>query len=68
MSQDPHPAVRRVLAGSTAVQELPQEGGIFDRCPISSIEIEQGCTHEEADAIDGDVLLIRESMGLPLFG
>ncbi len=36
------------------------------KCPISSIEIEQGCTHEDADARDAQELSIREGMGLPL--
>ena len=37
------------------------------KCPISSIEIDQGMTHEEVDALEGEELLIRESMGIPLF-
>jgi len=37
------------------------------KCPISSIETEQGRTHEEIDALEGEDLLIREGMGLPLF-
>jgi hypothetical protein len=37
------------------------------KCPISSIEIDQGMTHEEVDALESEELSIRVGMGQPLF-
>lgn len=37
------------------------------KCPVSSIEIEQGRTHEEIDSVEGEELSIREGMSQPLF-